>query len=39
MPTIFLGVAAFLINVVLSRLVQLQRAQIAVLKAVGYTAA
>jgi putative ABC transport system permease protein len=37
MPTIFLGVAAFLINVVLSRLVQIQRAQVAVLKAVGYT--
>jgi putative ABC transport system permease protein len=37
MPAIFLGVAAFLINVVLSRLVQLQRAQIATLKAVGYS--
>lgn len=37
MPTIFLGVAAFLINVVLSRLVQIQRAQVAALKAVGYT--
>jgi putative ABC transport system permease protein len=36
MPAIFLAVAAFLINVVLSRLVQLQRAQIATLKAVGY---
>jgi putative ABC transport system permease protein len=36
-PTIFLGVAAFLINVVLSRLVQLQRIQIATLKAVGYS--
>jgi putative ABC transport system permease protein len=36
MPSIFLGVAAFLINVVLARLVQLQRAQIAVLKAIGY---
>ncbi|MDH5671336.1 MAG: FtsX-like permease family protein [Myxococcales bacterium] len=36
LPAIFLGVAAFLINVVLSRLVQLQRTQIAVLKAVGY---
>jgi putative ABC transport system permease protein len=36
LPTIFLGVAAFLINVVLSRLVQLQRPQIATLKAVGY---
>jgi putative ABC transport system permease protein len=37
MPLIFLGVAAFLINVVLSRLVQLQRVQIAVLRANGYT--
>lgn len=37
MPAIFLGVAAFLINVVLMRLVQLQRSQIAALRAVGYT--
>lgn len=36
-PLIFLGVAAFLLNVVLSRLVLLQRAQIATLKAVGYS--
>jgi putative ABC transport system permease protein len=36
LPAIFLGVAAFLVNVVLSRLVQLQRSQIAALKAVGY---
>lgn len=36
MPTIFLGVAAFLINVVLMRLVQLQRSQIAAMRAVGY---
>jgi len=35
-PAIFLGVAAFLLNVVLSRLVFLQRGQIATLKAVGY---
>lgn len=35
-PMIFLGVAAFLLNVVLSRLVLLQRAQIATLKAVGF---
>jgi putative ABC transport system permease protein len=33
---IFLGVAAFLVNVVMSRLVHLQRAQIATLRAVGY---
>jgi putative ABC transport system permease protein len=37
MPSVFLGVAAFLINVVLMRLVQLQRSQIAALRAVGYT--
>jgi putative ABC transport system permease protein len=35
-PVIFLGVAAFLLNVVLSRLVGTQREQIAVLKAFGY---
>lgn len=35
-PIIFLGVAAFLLNVVLSRLVLLQRGQIATLKALGY---
>ena len=36
-PLIFLGVAAFLINASLSRLVATQREQIAVLKAFGYT--
>ncbi len=36
-PLIFLGVAAFLLNVVLSRLIELDRPQIATLKAVGYT--
>ncbi|MGQ9860905.1 MAG: ABC transporter permease [Thiobacillaceae bacterium] len=35
-PAIFLGVAAFLLNVVVSRLVALQRDQIAILKAFGY---
>jgi putative ABC transport system permease protein len=35
-PAIFLGVAAFLLNVVLRRLVATQRDQIAVLKAFGY---
>jgi putative ABC transport system permease protein len=35
-PAIFLFVAAFLLNIVLSRLVILQRGQIATLKAVGY---
>ena len=36
-PTIFLGVAAFLIHVVLSRLVNTQRAPIGLLKAFGYS--
>jgi putative ABC transport system permease protein len=36
-PAIFLGVAAFLLNVVLSRLVLVQRPQVAALKALGYT--
>lgn len=35
-PAIFLGVAAFLLNVVVSRLIALQREQIAILKAFGY---
>jgi putative ABC transport system permease protein len=37
LPVIFLAVAAFLLNVVLSRTITVQRTQIAVLKAVGYT--
>jgi putative ABC transport system permease protein len=36
LPAIFLGVAAFLLNVVISRLVGTQREQIAALKALGY---
>lgn len=36
-PIIFLSVAAFLINVVLTRLVAVEREQIAALKALGYT--
>lgn len=36
-PPLFLLVAAFLLHMVLSRLVQLQRSQIAALKALGYT--
>ncbi|MGC1273353.1 MAG: FtsX-like permease family protein [Planctomycetaceae bacterium] len=39
LPTIFLGVAAFLLNVVVTRLVGTQREQIAALKAFGYTKA
>lgn len=35
-PAIFLGVAAFLLNVVLARLISTQREQIAILKAFGY---
>lgn len=36
LPLIFIGVAAFLLNVVAARLVRTQREQIAVLKAFGY---
>ena len=36
LPTIFLLVSAFLLNVVLSRIIRNQRAQVAVLKAFGY---
>ncbi|MEJ2522842.1 MAG: ABC transporter permease [Gammaproteobacteria bacterium] len=36
-PVIFLGVAAFLLNVVMTRLVATEREQIATLKAFGYT--
>ena len=35
-PVVFLLVAAFLLNVVLGRLIQLQREQLAVLRALGY---
>jgi putative ABC transport system permease protein len=37
LPVIFLAVAAFLLNVVVARLVATQREQIAALKALGYT--
>jgi putative ABC transport system permease protein len=36
-PIVFLGVAAFLVNMVLARLIAIQRSDIAALKAVGYT--
>lgn len=36
-PVIFLGVASFLLNVVISRLVRTQREQVATLKAFGYS--
>jgi len=35
-PLVFLGVALFLVNLVLARLVRLQRGEIATLKALGY---
>jgi putative ABC transport system permease protein len=38
-PVVFLGVAAFLLNIVLSRIVGTQREQIATLKALGYDTA
>jgi putative ABC transport system permease protein len=37
LPAIFLGVAAFLVSLVVSRLVATQRQQIGMLKAVGYS--
>lgn len=36
LPMIFLAVAAFLLNIVLSRMIAVERTQIAVLKAIGY---
>ncbi len=36
-PTIFIFVAAFLLNIVMSRTIAMQREQIAILKAFGYT--
>jgi len=38
MPSIFMSVAMFILNVVLSRLVSLHRGQIATLKSLGYSA-
>ena len=38
MPALFFGVAAFLLSIVLGRMVEAQRAQIAALKALGYSA-
>ncbi|MCP4231734.1 MAG: hypothetical protein GY771_16515, partial [bacterium] len=35
-PVIFLGVAAFLLNVVMTRLISTQREQVGILKAFGY---
>lgn len=39
MPPIFLLVAAFLVNMILSRLIALEREQIGLMKAVGYSGA
>jgi putative ABC transport system permease protein len=39
LPSVFLAVAAFLTNVVLTRLVAIERAEIGLLKAFGYTGA
>jgi len=39
MPAVFLLVAAFILNIALTRALALERAQIATLKAVGYTSA
>jgi putative ABC transport system permease protein len=36
-PPIFLGVAAFLLNIVVSRLIETEREQIGLFKALGYT--
>ena len=36
-PAIFLGVAAFILNVALTRALAIQRPQIAALKALGYS--
>ena len=36
-PAVFLGVSAFLLNIVLTRMIAVQREQIAALKALGYT--
>jgi putative ABC transport system permease protein len=36
-PAVFVGVTAFLVNLVLGRLIRLQRPEIATLKAVGYS--
>lgn len=36
LPAIFLGVSAFLLNVLLGRIIRIQRQQVAVLKAFGY---
>jgi putative ABC transport system permease protein len=36
-PFIFLAIAAFLVNIIITRLITLQRSQVATLKAIGYS--
>ncbi|MBK1636618.1 ABC transporter permease [Rhodovulum adriaticum] len=37
LPPVFFGISAFLVNMVLGRIIALERAQIGLMKAVGYT--
>jgi putative ABC transport system permease protein len=37
MPPIFFGIAAFLVNMVIGRIISLERSEIGLLKAIGYT--
>lgn len=37
LPPVFLGITVFLVNMVMGRIVQLERAEIGLMKAVGYT--
>ncbi|WP_299920763.1 FtsX-like permease family protein [uncultured Pelagimonas sp.] len=37
LPPVFLGITVFLVNMVMGRIVQLERSEIGLLKAVGYT--
>ncbi|MGP6088577.1 ABC transporter permease [Antarctobacter jejuensis] len=37
LPPVFLGITIFLVNMVMGRIVQLERAEIGLMKAVGYT--
>jgi putative ABC transport system permease protein len=37
LPPVFLGITVFLVNMVMGRIVQLERAEIGLMKAIGYT--
>jgi putative ABC transport system permease protein len=37
LPPVFFGIAAFLVNMVIGRIVALERSQIGLMKALGYT--